>query len=75
MRSAATVLLIVFVGLFLLSTIVLIESGNVGVRKTLGTVNPEEVAPGLNFKLPAVSKVWPAAIAPWRLARAQPVRW
>ena len=27
---------------FLYFTIVLIESGNVGVRKTLGKVNPEE---------------------------------
>ncbi len=38
-------------------TVVLIESGNVGVRKTLGKVNPEEATPGVNFKLPAVTQI------------------
>ena len=30
-----------------------IESGNVGVRTTLGKVNPEEVEPGIYLGLPA----------------------
>ena len=38
-------------------TIVLIESGNVGVRKTLGKVSPEEATPGVNFKLPALTQI------------------
>ena len=53
MRSAATVFFSILAIVFLYFTIVLIESGNVGVRKTLGKVNPEEVTPGLNFRLPA----------------------
>lgn len=36
--------------------VVLIESGNVGVRKTLGKVNPNEDPPGLYFKLPAFTE-------------------
>jgi regulator of protease activity HflC (stomatin/prohibitin superfamily) len=36
---------------------VLIESGNVGVRKTLGIVNPEEATPGVNLKLPAITQI------------------
>jgi len=38
-------------------TIVLIESGNVGVRKTLGKVSPEESLPGLNFRVPLVTRI------------------
>jgi regulator of protease activity HflC (stomatin/prohibitin superfamily) len=34
-----------------------IESGNVGVRTTLGKVNPEEIDPGLYFGLPLVTRV------------------
>jgi len=34
-----------------------IESGNVGVRTTLGKVNPEEVEPGLFLGLPGISRV------------------
>jgi regulator of protease activity HflC (stomatin/prohibitin superfamily) len=57
MRTAAAV----FFGLLLITfvsfSVVLIESGNVGVRKTLGKVNPEEVSPGLNFRVPAVTQI------------------
>ena len=38
-------------------TVVLIESGNVGVRKTLGKVNPEEASPGLNLRVPAITQI------------------
>jgi regulator of protease activity HflC (stomatin/prohibitin superfamily) len=34
-----------------------VESGNVGVRTTLGKVNPEEVEPGVYFGLPGISRV------------------
>ncbi len=36
-----------------------IETGNVGVRVTLGTVNPQEVGPGVYFGLPLISTVQP----------------
>jgi regulator of protease activity HflC (stomatin/prohibitin superfamily) len=57
MRSATTVLFSILVVTFLYFTIVLIESGNVGVRKTLGKVNPDEVTPGLNFRVPVVTRI------------------
>jgi regulator of protease activity HflC (stomatin/prohibitin superfamily) len=51
----------VFLGLLAVAafyfSVVLIESGNVGVRKTLGKVNPDEDAPGLNLKLPGITQV------------------
>ncbi|WP_158219922.1 SPFH domain-containing protein [Ideonella sp. A 288] len=34
-----------------------IESGNVGVRTTLGKVNPEEIEPGIFVGLPGISRV------------------
>jgi regulator of protease activity HflC (stomatin/prohibitin superfamily) len=34
-----------------------IDSGNVGVTKTLGNVSPEEVGPGLHFRLPIMTEV------------------
>ena len=57
MRSAAAVFFSLLLVTFLFFTVVLIESGNVGVRKTLGKVNPEEVSPGLNFRVPAVTQI------------------
>jgi len=57
MRSAAKVFLSVLVVTFLYFTIVLIESGNVGVRKTLGKINPEEVTPGLTFRVPVITSI------------------
>jgi regulator of protease activity HflC (stomatin/prohibitin superfamily) len=57
MRLVATLFGIFLLGSFLASTIVLIESGNVGVRKTLGKVNPEEASPGLNFRIPMISQI------------------
>ena len=57
MRSAAAVFLGLLLITFLSFSVVVIESGNVGVRKTLGKVNPEEVSPGLNFRVPAVTRI------------------
>lgn len=34
-----------------------IETGNVGVRTTLGKVNPEEIEPGIYLGLPGISRV------------------
>ena len=50
--------MVVLVGaLALLMSCGTVESGNVGVRTTLGKVNPEEVEPGLYFGLPGISRV------------------
>ena len=57
MRSAAAVIASILVITSLYFTIVLIESGNVGVRKTLGKVNPEEATPGLNIKIGGVHNI------------------
>jgi len=57
MRTTATVFFSILALVFLYFTIVLIESGNVGVRKTLGKVNQEEATPGLNLKLPLVTRI------------------
>jgi len=57
MRSAVNIFFAILAVTFLYFTIVLIESGNVGVRKTLGKVNPEESLPGLNFRLPVVTRI------------------
>lgn len=57
MRYAATVIFGTLVVTILYFMVVLIESGNVGVRKTLGKVNPEEVSPGLNFRVPVVTRI------------------
>lgn len=43
--------------LFLWSTFGTIETGNVGVRKTLGTVSTEEVPPGVYFRVPLIQTV------------------
>jgi regulator of protease activity HflC (stomatin/prohibitin superfamily) len=57
MRSAAIAVLVVLIVVFSYLAVVLIESGNVGVRKTLGKVNTEEAPPGLNLRLPAITQV------------------
>ena len=57
MRYAATLMFSILVVIFLYFSVVLIESGNVGVRKTLGKVNPEEVSPGLNIRVPVVTQI------------------
>ena len=57
MRSAGVVLLSILAVTFVYLTIVLIESGNVGVKKTLGKVNPEEVSPGLTLRMPAITQI------------------
>jgi regulator of protease activity HflC (stomatin/prohibitin superfamily) len=53
--------LAVVLGLVVISilffSVVVIESGNVGVKKTLGKVQPDEVGPGLSFKLPGITIV------------------
>ena len=49
--------LIVLLALLGLSSCGTIESGNVGVRTTLGKVNPEEVEPGLYLGVPGISRV------------------
>jgi regulator of protease activity HflC (stomatin/prohibitin superfamily) len=57
MRAAAAVVLGILVIVSSYFTIILIESGNVGVRKTLGKVNLEESSPGLNLRFPAITQI------------------
>jgi regulator of protease activity HflC (stomatin/prohibitin superfamily) len=57
MRTATKLFFGLVAVTFLYFTIVLIESGNVGVRKTLGKVNPEEASPGLNLRIPLVTRI------------------
>jgi len=37
--------------------VVVIESGNVGVKKTLGKVQPEEITPGLSLRIPVITTI------------------
>jgi regulator of protease activity HflC (stomatin/prohibitin superfamily) len=48
---------VVLVALLALASCGTIETGNVGVRMTLGKVNPEEVTPGIYFGVPLISTV------------------
>lgn len=57
LRIMGIALLAIPVFIFLYSSVVLIESGNVGIKKTLGKVNPEEVTPGMNLRLPIVTSI------------------
>lgn len=50
--------LIIIVGaIVVFSSSYIIETGNVGVKKTLGTVDLEEVTPGFHLRLPLVTSV------------------
>jgi regulator of protease activity HflC (stomatin/prohibitin superfamily) len=50
-------LLGVLAALLLFFAVVLIESGNVGVKKTLGKVQPQEVTPGLSLRVPGITSI------------------
>jgi regulator of protease activity HflC (stomatin/prohibitin superfamily) len=52
--TAAAALVLLVLGITSCGTI---ETGNVGVRTTLGKVNPEEVEPGIYLGLPGVTSV------------------
>ena len=57
MRVAAITVLGLLIASSFYFAIVLIESGNVGVKKTFGKVNLEESDPGLNFRVPAITQI------------------
>lgn len=57
MRFVASLIIALLIAASAFFTIVLIESGNVGVRKTLGKVNLVEAEPGLNFRIPAITQI------------------
>ncbi len=57
MRYSVAALSVLLAIVFLYFTVVLIESGNVGVRKTLGKVNPEESSPGFNLRVPGITQI------------------
>ena len=52
--AAVVVVLVVVAGFSSCGTV---ESGNVGIRTTLGKVSPEEVEPGVYLGLPGISRV------------------
>ena len=54
---ALTVLLIALAVIIVFSSSYVIETGNVGVKKTLGTVDLEEVTPGFHLRLPLLTSV------------------
>lgn len=60
MRNALRVIAFIVVGLVVLlgaTSCGTIETGNVGVRTTLGKVNPEEIEPGIYLGVPGISRV------------------
>jgi regulator of protease activity HflC (stomatin/prohibitin superfamily) len=57
LSGALAVLLGIVALTVLFFSVVVIESGNVGVKKTLGKVQPQEVKPGLSFRLPGITSV------------------
>jgi regulator of protease activity HflC (stomatin/prohibitin superfamily) len=60
-RGSVSVGLAVLLGVLAITllffAVVVIESGNVGVKKTLGKVRPEEVTPGLSLRMPAITTI------------------
>ncbi len=60
MRIALRIVGFIIVGLLVLlgaTSCGTVETGNVGVRTTLGKVNPEEIEPGLYLGVPGISRV------------------
>ncbi|MFM1887345.1 MAG: hypothetical protein RL026_2502 [Pseudomonadota bacterium] len=57
MRRVALAAAAVFALIFLTGAIGIIDTGNVGVRTTLGIMSPEEVEPGIYLKWPLISRV------------------
>src|SRR5262245_6680833 len=56
-RVVPTVLLVIVVIVLLFSTAYTVETGNVAVKKTLGTVDLDEVTAGFHMRLPFVTQV------------------
>ena len=50
-------LALIVIAVFLYTSFYTIDSGNVGVTKTLGTVDLDEVGPGLHLRLPFITEV------------------
>ena len=50
-------LALIVIAAFLYTSFYTIDSGNVGVTKTLGTVDLDEVGPGLHLRLPFITEV------------------
>ena len=57
-RSFLFGLVVFLVGAFFFSSWYVIDTGHVAVTKTMGTVDMEEVSPGLNWKLPVLTKAY-----------------
>ena len=52
------VLFVILLSIGAISSFYIVDSGNVAVEKTMGTVELDEVDPGLNWKLPFLTKVY-----------------
>jgi regulator of protease activity HflC (stomatin/prohibitin superfamily) len=57
LRLIPIVLGVIVLAVVILSSSYIIETGNVGIKKTLGTVSLEEVEPGFHLRLPFVTSV------------------
>ncbi|MBV1774946.1 hypothetical protein KSF73_04385 [Burkholderiaceae bacterium DAT-1] len=56
-RQIMGALLLVFVAAIIISMAGTIQTGNVGIRTTLGIISKEEIGPGVYLKWPAISTV------------------
>lgn len=56
-RIFPTILIVIAIVIVLFSTAYTVETGNVAVKKTLGTVDLEEVTPGFHLRLPFVTQI------------------
>jgi regulator of protease activity HflC (stomatin/prohibitin superfamily) len=57
-RLAAFIVFTVLSVSFLFGSFYVVDTGHVGVERTIGKVNLEEAGPGLNFKLPLLTRAY-----------------
>ncbi len=61
MKIIPIILLVITIA-FAASSFYIVDSGNVAVEKTMGTVEMAEIDPGLNWKLPVFTKAYEFSI-------------
>jgi regulator of protease activity HflC (stomatin/prohibitin superfamily) len=57
-RAVSTVIVLIVLVLIAFTAIYTIDTGHVGVEKTLGKVDLEEVSPGVHLRMPLLTTVW-----------------
>src|SRR5256885_9783959 len=57
LRLAPVIVGLVLLVVLLFASSYVVDSGNVGIKKTLGTVSLEEVEPGFHLRLPLITSV------------------